>query len=218
MKTEKLLTAGVIATPLFFAVALPQAVARDGFDLSRHMISQLSLGSLGFLQIANFLVTGVLFILGAIGLNRVLTEGIGHVWIPRLVAAFGAGLIAAGLFVADPVNGYPVGEPDSLSWHGILHGAAATLSGLALVAALIILARRFIRDGRKGMAAASIAIAAAFMVLPAALPSVVSITFATVSFLAWGWISLFAAAQLRHHATASTHTPAAVRTPDFELV
>ncbi|MCP9622346.1 DUF998 domain-containing protein [Nocardia otitidiscaviarum] len=210
MKTEKLLTAGALATPVFFAIALAQAFTRDGFDLSRHMISQLALGDLGWLQIANFVGTGVLFVLGALGLRRALTDGIGHTWIPRLVAVFGAGLIAAGVFVCDPVKGYPVGEPDTLTWHGMAHGAAATISGFALVAANIILTRRYLRADRKAMAAITIAITLAFMVLPAALPSQVSMVFAAVSFLAWGWISLLAASLLPTRRTAG-----ATREPQF---
>ncbi|WP_406236679.1 DUF998 domain-containing protein [Nocardia sp. NBC_01009] len=58
-------------------------------------------------QRAAFLVTGTLFI--PAGLRRSFTDGPGRVWAPRLVAVFGAGLIAAGAFVADPANGYPVG-------------------------------------------------------------------------------------------------------------
>lgn len=210
MKTEKLLAAGVLATPLFFAVALTQAITREGFDLSKHMISQLSLDDLGWIQIANFIVTGTLFLLAALGIRRTMTTGIGHVWVPRLVAVFGAGLIAAGVFVADPANGYPVNAPETVAWHGILHGVAAMVAGLALVATNIILARRYHREGRNTMAATSIAIAIIFMVLPMTVPSLMSVLFASASFLAWGWISLLAASLLPRR------TPAPViREPQF---
>ncbi|SFI17057.1 Protein of unknown function [Streptosporangium canum] len=66
--TKRLLAAGVIATPLFFTVAFAQAFSRDGFDLSRHMLSQLAMGDLGWLQIANFIVTGTLFMAAAGGI------------------------------------------------------------------------------------------------------------------------------------------------------
>ncbi|WP_280355892.1 DUF998 domain-containing protein [Nocardia otitidiscaviarum] len=110
MKTEKLLTAGALATPVFFAIALAQAFTRDGFDLSRHMISQLALGDLGWLQIANFVGTDVPFVLGALGLRRALTDGIGHIWIPRLAAVFflawgWISLLAASLLPASRAAG-----------------------------------------------------------------------------------------------------------------
>lgn len=193
MRTEKLLLAGVIATPLFFVVALTQAATRNGFDLSEHMISQLALGELGWIQIANFVVTGALFVAAAIGLRRTITDGIGRVWIPRLVGVTGAGILAAGLFVCDPANNYPVGAAEGMTWHGALHGVAAVVSGLALGAANLILAQRFHREGRTAKAVASVGITAAYLFLPAAVPSLVSILFAAGSALAWGWISLLCA-------------------------
>jgi hypothetical protein len=60
--TSKLLMAGIIAGPFFIIVALLQAVTRAGFDLIRHPASLLSLGDLGWIQIANFVITGLFFI------------------------------------------------------------------------------------------------------------------------------------------------------------
>jgi hypothetical protein len=40
--TRALLASGVVAGPLFVAVALLQALTRDGFDLRRHPLSLLS--------------------------------------------------------------------------------------------------------------------------------------------------------------------------------
>ena len=62
----------------------------------------------------------------AVGLRRALTPGVGARWAPRLVAVYGAGLVAAGVFRADPALGFPVGTPDGpepVSWHGMLHFA-----------------------------------------------------------------------------------------------
>ncbi|HEV2894210.1 MAG TPA: DUF998 domain-containing protein, partial [Actinomycetota bacterium] len=61
-RTSRLLACGIVAGPLFLAIGLTQAFTRDGFDLSRHPLSLLSLGDLGWVQIANFVVTGALFI------------------------------------------------------------------------------------------------------------------------------------------------------------
>ncbi|MEV0028703.1 DUF998 domain-containing protein [Nocardia sp. NPDC050793] len=193
MKTEKLLAAGVLATPLFFVVALTQAFTKNGFDLREHMISQLAIGSLGWIQIANFLVTGALFALVAVGLRRGLTAGIGRVWVPRLIGVFAAGMIGAGLFVCDPHRGYPAGAAEVMTWHGTLHGVCAAVAGLALVAAIVILARRFRSERRTGAAVLSIVIAVVYVVLPVSIPALTSITFAVASFLAWGWVAVFAA-------------------------
>jgi hypothetical protein len=58
--TRSLLGYGVLAGPLYVGVSLAQALTRDGFELTRHAWSLLSNGSLGWLQIANFLVTGLM--------------------------------------------------------------------------------------------------------------------------------------------------------------
>ncbi|MEU8899408.1 DUF998 domain-containing protein [Nocardia sp. NPDC048505] len=196
MKTEKLLAAGVYATPAFFVVALAQAATRDGFDLRRHMLSQLALGELGWIQIANFVLTGLMFLAAAIGLRRTMTTGPGHVWIPRLVGVFGAGLVAAGVLVCDPVQNFPVGAADTLTWHGIGHGVAAMIAGVALVAAEIVLARRFAAQGRNAMAVASVAVGIAYLVLPYVVPGLTSVLFAAASLLAWGWIGAFIRTQV----------------------
>ncbi|GAA2556871.1 hypothetical protein GCM10010435_29460 [Winogradskya consettensis] len=79
---------------MLLGVGVVQIITRDGFDLDRHALSQLSLGPWGFVQIANFLVTGALVIAAARGLRGVP----GAVWGPRLLAGFGAGmLVAAGV-------------------------------------------------------------------------------------------------------------------------
>jgi hypothetical protein len=49
----RLLMCGIVAGPLFLAVWFVHAVTREGFDLTRHPMSLLSLGDLGWIQIAN---------------------------------------------------------------------------------------------------------------------------------------------------------------------
>jgi len=72
--TRSLLTAGMIAGILFILVPLFEMFIRPGFDLKRHAISVLSLGDLGWIQITNFLVTGMLTIACAIGMRRVISS------------------------------------------------------------------------------------------------------------------------------------------------
>src|SRR3712207_6625287 len=80
--TSALLTGGIIAGPLYVAVSLAQALTRDGFVLTRHAWSVLANGNLGWIQIANFLLAGTLFVGFAIGLRRAWPAGPGHVWAP----------------------------------------------------------------------------------------------------------------------------------------
>ncbi|NAS20790.1 DUF998 domain-containing protein [Herbidospora sp. NEAU-GS84] len=152
--TRALLLCAAVAGPLWSAVSLAQAATREGFDLTRHPLSLLSTGSLGWLQIANFVVGGILLLLGAAGLRRALDGG----WAPRLVAVAGAGMIAAGVLVMDPADGFPAGTPagpGALGPAGIGHLAAGSITFLSLIAACHVLGRRFSREGARGRAVAS---------------------------------------------------------------
>ncbi|WP_020417659.1 DUF998 domain-containing protein [Amycolatopsis sp. ATCC 39116] len=120
------LTALAVAGPLWATVSLAQAATRDGFDLTRQPLSLLSTGSLGWLQIANFVVAGVLTVAGA--------NGLPGKWAPRLVLTAGVGLVAAGVFPMDAVG---------LSWHGVGHMIAGTVTFASLIAACHVLGRRF---------------------------------------------------------------------------
>lgn len=167
--TRLLLACGVIAGPLFIVVAMLQALTRDGFDLSRHPLSLLSLGDLGWIQITNFVVSGALFTAAAVGLRRVLQPGPGGTWGPLLIGTTGVGLIAGGVFVADPAlsfpPGTPAGTPEELSWHAMLHAIAPPLSMLSLIAAGFVFARRFAAASRRGWAVYSAATGVALLAI-----------------------------------------------------
>jgi hypothetical protein len=166
-RTVVLLAVGVVAGPLFLATTLLQFAVKADIDPRIHPLSMLSLGSAGWIQVTNFIVTGLLVLASATGLRRVLRGGPAGTWGPILVAVYGASLVMGGVFVTDPGLGYPTGTPagppEQLSWHGILHTFAAPLMGLALTAAAFVFARRFRRTGRRGWVAASYGTAAAYI-------------------------------------------------------
>ncbi|GAA1776167.1 DUF998 domain-containing protein [Luedemannella helvata] len=145
--TKPLLVAGALAAPLFATASLAQAFTRAGFDLTRHPLSMLSTGDLGWLQITTFVLTGALMIAGAAGLRRMLASR----WAPRLLTVTGTGMIVAGIFTMDPGDGFPAGTPagpgTTLSWHAGLHLAAGTVSFAALIAACFVLARQLAGRG-----------------------------------------------------------------------
>ncbi|WP_433416050.1 DUF998 domain-containing protein [Microtetraspora malaysiensis] len=157
--TRALLTCAAVAAPLWATVSLAQAATREGFDLIRHPLSALSNGSLGWLQIANFLVAGLLTVAGATGLRRAMRGTPGGTWTPRLVLVNGIGMMAAGVFVMDAADGFPVGTPDgmpeALTWHSYGHMAAGSVAFIALIAACYVLGRHFSRSGNRGLAVAS---------------------------------------------------------------
>lgn len=141
--TRSPLTCVAVAGPLWAVISLAQVATREGFDLTRQPLSALSNGSLGWLQIVNFVVAGVLTVVGAAGLGRVMSS----TWVPRLVRVYGVGMIAAGIFVMDP-------GPE-LTWRGYGHMAAGSISFIVLIAACYVLGRHFSRAGDRGNAIAS---------------------------------------------------------------
>ena len=165
---RNLLFCGIVAGPLFIAASLIQAFTRTGFDLARHPISLLGLGSLGWVQIVNFVVSGVLYVFGAVGLRAVLQPGRGYTWGPLFIGISGVGLIIAGLFTTDPGAGFPPGAPagaPSMSWHGMLHEVGFLLSFVRAIGACLVFARRYAALGRRGWAVAAVATVVAAVVI-----------------------------------------------------
>src|SRR5437588_13055415 len=104
--TRILLLCGAIAGPLFILIVLIQDYTRPAFDPRVQLLSLLSLGEGGWVQIANFVLAGVLNLLYAVGLRRSLHPGRAGTWGPLLIGAYGIGLVAVGVFTTDPAQGY----------------------------------------------------------------------------------------------------------------
>ncbi|GLW11399.1 hypothetical protein Misp01_65270 [Microtetraspora sp. NBRC 13810] len=192
--TGHLLLAGALAGPVFFTSATIQMLTREGFDITRHPISQLSTGDLGWIQIATFVLAGLGGLALAGGVRRTVTEGIGRRALPILVGIFGAGMIAAGVFIMDPEKGFPAGTPDTpvaqMSWHSITHSAAAAVSFTALAIAAIVLAVRCAR--RRAVPAAIGNGAAALVLLLPMSPDHMSIQIAVNGLVAFTWTTVLA--------------------------
>ncbi|MGW0436276.1 DUF998 domain-containing protein [Micromonospora sp. NPDC003197] len=164
--TRRLLACGVLAGPLFVIAVLVQEATRADYDPLRHPVSSLALGELGWIQDGNFIVAGLLTMAFALGLRRALRPGRGATWGPLLVGCWGITLIGAGIFVTDPISGFPAGTPDQISqptWHGILHDLVSIPGFLALPIAFVVLARRFGAEKRWRWVAYSVASAVVFV-------------------------------------------------------
>jgi hypothetical protein len=201
-RTAALLTAGVVAGPLYVGVSLAQALTRPGFDLSRHPWSALANGELGWIQMANLVLTGSLVIAFAAGLHRVLVDGRASTWAPRLIGVYGASLVGAGVFRADPVPGFPAGTTaTTISWHGMAHLMVGAVGFGCLTAACLVLARRLAATSHGWAiwtAAAGIGFLTAFVGIAsgAGTPATIQAFVAGVV-LIWTWFSTFAAHLLR---------------------
>lgn len=150
--TKSLLGYGVLAGVVFEASVLIQGLTRHGFRIAHHDASLLSNGPLGWIQVTTFLLAGAMTIAAAAGTQRAMASR----WAPRLIGIYGAGLIGAGIFSADPAYrfgpGAPLGRATHISWHGTGHLIAASIGFIALIAACFVVARYFSRRGRRGMA------------------------------------------------------------------
>jgi hypothetical protein len=109
--TRSLLAYGVLVGPFYVVVSVAQALGREGFDLGRHSWSLLANGPSGWLQVANLVVSGLMTVAAAAGIRRVLDGAPGGTWGARLVGGYGVALVVAGVFRADPADGFPAGTP-----------------------------------------------------------------------------------------------------------
>jgi len=201
--TKLLLVAGVIAGPIYLIVGVAQALTRPGFDIARHDLSLLSNGDLGWIQITNFLVAGLLVIAGAVGMRRTL-DGRGKIWGSLLVGVYGLSLIGAGVFRADPAMGFPLGTSEdamTISNHGLLHFITGGIGFLALIAACFVFARHFTSLHQRGWAAYSMLTGVIFFASFIGIASGSGNGWTLLGFwigvvLAWTWISLMARQQM----------------------
>lgn len=146
-QTQLMLTGGVIAGPTYILVAIFQLLIRDGFDITRHPLSFMSLGDLGWIQITNFIMTGALVLLAALALHRLGRADRRFRWAARFLGVYAVCVVAGGVFPPDPALGFPPGTPDiypeTASWHGMLHFIFGNVGFLSLIAASFVFARYF---------------------------------------------------------------------------
>jgi len=206
-----LLRCGVVAGPLFISAFLVEGALRPGYNPLRHPISALSLGPSGWTQRVNFWVTGGLYVAGALGLWRTRTRsGLTTRAGPILISTVGVGLVGAGVFSCDPINGYPPGsaEISARTLMGQLHDAFSSPVFLCLPAAAVVYARSSSRVGDRawviGSIAAGVIQLAAFIAAGAGFsqeqPALVPLAgaFQRVSIVAgFGWLSALCARALR---------------------
>ncbi len=197
--TRVLLACGVASAPLFYVLAIIQIPIRTGFDIRHNMISSLSLGDLGWVQIANFMLTGLLALLCAIGMRRLPLSGRGGTWGPVFIGLYGIGMILAGIFHPDPSLGFPpgapAGMPAAMSPQAVVHTFAFFTAFLSLIVACFVFIRRFASLGNRGWAiycAATGVVAPLLIILGSSNPSWVGLIIAFAGLVAFGWVSMVA--------------------------
>lgn len=195
--TRSLLGYGVLSGAVYLVVGLVLALTREGFDLSRHALSLLMLGSGGWMQRANLIVVGIMTVAAGVGFVRAMRLGGSRGRAGTFVMVFGVCLFLSGIFAPDPMGGFPPGVPeDEASVSGILHLAFGGLGFISLsLAALAIWAWASRDGGERSLVApslvASIVIVAGFVAgaaLATSTAGVVSLWVAVV--VGWAWLAL----------------------------
>jgi hypothetical protein len=199
-RTKLLLACGTILGPLFYAIAIPQMFLRQGFDIRKNVISMLSQGELGWLQVTNFLLTGLLAILCAVGLKQTLQGHRAGTWGSILIGIFGIGMIIAGIFKAPPGFGFPPGTPEGMPTEigasAALHGIGFLVAFTSLIICCFVFMRYFISLRNRGMATYSAItgiISPLLIILGQSNQNLAGISFALVGAVAFGWLSIVAA-------------------------
>ena len=136
------LWAGIVG-PLFFVLVFTiDGFLTPGYSTMRDVVSFLELGPTGWIQRLNFILTGLLLILFALGFFLWMRPRSASGWLSVtavLIALSGMGLIMAGPFLPDA----PGTAQSSL--HGILHTIAFTVVFLPLGLACLSVSGKFIR-------------------------------------------------------------------------
>lgn len=190
--TRSLLGWGVVAGPFYVVAGLVLAFTRPGFDLTRHALSLLTLGHLGWLQRGNLVLTGLMVLAAAAGILRAIRNGRGLA-VGTLVGVDGVALVLSAVFRPDPVDGFPPGaRATGTTAGGTLHILFGAI-GFAAVAAAAFTFARWRRDLGAGRAPALVlgAVVLVGFVAGAALATrPVGIALLWVAVLAqWAWLA-----------------------------
>jgi hypothetical membrane protein len=126
--------AGFVAPMLFIGLVILQGVRQPDYDHVRLPISALAAWPLGWVQVVNFCVTGMLCILFARGMHRAVMPLRRNIGAPLLMLN-GLGLLAVGAFSWKMVDGVPTETP--------AHVVGAVVTFVSVAIGLASLSRRF---------------------------------------------------------------------------
>lgn len=193
-----MLTGGIIAGPIYIIVGFAQILTREGFDMTRHPLSMLSLGDLGWIQSTNFIVTGFLVLLTAIALRRLdgtekrLRRG------AFFLGLYAVCVLSAGIFATDPSLGFPPGTPnvypETFSWHGLIHFIVGQVAFISIIVASFIYGKYFAVNQERKWATFSRLTGSIYLVgIIAPIPAAAMMS---TSGMAWASIFLYLAVAL----------------------
>ena len=153
-----LIGCGTIGPMIFVIVFLIEDFTRVGFNPIRNLVSQLSLGDGGWINIINLILFGALTILFSLGIRSQSGESGKGIASPTLFMVLGCALILGGIFVIDPGLGYPPNSKPAFSMAGLVHQIAGLVIFVSFAANCLVTAKKLGKDAAtKGFKIASIA-------------------------------------------------------------
>jgi hypothetical protein len=132
----------MIGPVLFVATFTIEGWLRAGYDSRGTYISVLSLGPRGWIQMANFIGFGLLFVLFARGVAAAFSDGTASRAGPVLLTIIGISFVASGFFATDPITT----PRDQMSGHGVAHSLFGALVFSLSPASCFVFLRRFHED------------------------------------------------------------------------
>jgi hypothetical membrane protein len=205
--------AAMVAPACFFAVMVVLGFVTPGYDWVSRIGSELSLGSLGWIMIANFIILGVVELALAAALGRTVGDRPSGWIATAAIGLLGAAFVVAGVCVTDPsrlVSG-------AHSWHGVVHALMATvIFFIATPIAALAIARRLRRKRRFARYSVLTAVGTpALLVATFVSGSLLGLAERIVIAVVLAWVTSLAL-QLRHgdlHAAGPGHNGSGARTP-----
>ena len=137
--TNRVAVAGIVVPAGFFAVMMVLGLVTPGYDWVSRYGSELSLGRLGWIMIANFIALGVVELAVAAALGRTIGDRVSGRVAATATGLLGAAFVVAGICVTDPATLVA----GARTWHGMVHALmAVVIFFIATPIAALAMARR----------------------------------------------------------------------------
>ncbi|HEU5088721.1 MAG TPA: DUF998 domain-containing protein [Roseiflexaceae bacterium] len=134
--------AGMLGNVLFVGVFTIEGWLRPGYNPRSMFVSELSLGPRGWIQISNFVVYGLLFLVFARGIAAEFRAGKASKAGPILLAIMGICFLVSGPLVMDPV----ATPHDQMTLHSRLHWLLGAIIFMMEPISCFVFLRRFWND------------------------------------------------------------------------
>src|SRR5262249_48532413 len=136
--------AGMIGSVLFVVVFLLEDLLQPHFDWLGTSVSEHALSRYGWIQVASFIVVGLLFLAFARGVAGQFREGTSSKVGPGSLRLLGVCLLASGPLMTDPA---PTAAFSGRStWHGTVHAVVGAIGFTLMPLSCFVFYRRFRTD------------------------------------------------------------------------